>query len=75
MKKLTVKQLKLNKMVKKLTIFRKIPGTPLNEVLRTVNIHATFVGIGKNGQINSNEFKLLAEDLEPTSTGWSVIDI
>lgn len=66
--------------MKKLTIFKRSDkierdGTFKNEVLRSICVHSSFIGIGKNGQINGSEFKKLAQDLEPTSTGISVIDI
>lgn len=61
--------------MKKLLIYRKNTDTNRNELLRSVNVFYTFIGIGRWGQINQAEFKSLAEDLEPTSTSFSVIDI
>ena len=67
-------------MIKKLLIYRKSEkigkdGIYPNELIRTVGIHASFVGIGAKGQINGLEFKKLSTDLEPTSTSYDVIDI
>jgi len=67
-------------MIKQLLIYKKsdkigIDGKYPNILLRTVGIHFTFCGIGKSGTINTVEFKKLAEDLEPTSTSYDVIDI
>jgi hypothetical protein len=66
-------------MIKQLLIYRKsdkigADGKYPNILLRTVGIHPTFVGIGKTS-INPGEFKKLAEDLEPTSTSFDVIDL
>lgn len=61
--------------MKKLLIYRKNLNTGKNELLRSISLFYTFIGIGKWGQINRAEFKSLAEDLEPTLTSFSVIDI
>ena len=58
--------------MKKLIIYRSAENN-LNQVLRTIRVTADFIGIGKKGQINNEEFKKLALDLEPTATSHEVI--
>jgi hypothetical protein len=58
--------------MKKLIIYRRDENN-LNQVLRTIRVTADFIGIGKKGQINNEEFKKLALDLEPTATSHEVI--
>lgn len=58
--------------MKRLFIYLKTDDKKL--LLRTVTVHSSFVGIGKNGAINTSEFKKLADDLEPTSNHYAVVD-
>ena len=58
--------------MKKLIIYRRDENN-LNQVLRTIRETADFLGMGKKGQINNEEFKKLALDLEPTATSHEVI--
>lgn len=44
-------------------------------LLRTVRVNRTFIGIGANGQTNHEEFKKLAQDLEPTSTSFQLLNL
>ena len=62
----------------KVTIFKyirsphdhsKITG---KETLRVINVHDSFIGIGKHGSINMAEFKELADDLESHNDGVSL---
>lgn len=64
--------------MKKVSIFRfirdhnnfgKIIG---KEVLRVINVSETFIGIGERGQINKEEFRKLANALEPYNDGVSL---
>lgn len=61
-------------MRKKLLIYRRNDLGQL-ELLRTIAVAETFIGIGKNGNINNEEFKKLALDLEPDSTSCDIIDL
>ena len=61
--------------MKQLTIFsyirdpRRADKIVGRNVLRVVNVHETFVGIGDKGQIIKSEFKKLADALEPYNEG------
>lgn len=64
--------------MKKMTIFRyirskreydKIIG---RETLRVVNVHPSFIGIGKDEEVNRAEFRKLADILEPTNEGINI---
>lgn len=64
--------------MKKMTIFRFIRD-PRNfgkilgkETLRVVNTHESFTGVGENGTINKEEFKKLADVLEPYNEGINI---
>lgn len=58
--------------MKKLFIYRKTDDKKF--LLRTITVSSSFIGIGKFGAINPGEFKKLAEDLEPTSNQFSIVD-
>jgi len=58
--------------MKKLLIYRR-ESNGENLLLRAINVTADFNGIGKKGQINNEEFKRLALDLEPTATSHEVV--
>lgn len=65
--------------MKKLFIYRKngkvnARGEEQSDLIRTTTVHSSFIGIGKKGQINHNDFKELALDLEPTATSHLVLD-
>lgn len=62
--------------MKKMKIFKYIRDNKnykiLNKLtLRIINVHESFEGFGKHGQINKAEFKKLANDLEPFNDGIS----
>ncbi len=59
---------------KKLIIYRRIDENTV-ETLRAVTVHFSFIGIGRNGQYNPFEFKRLAQDLEPSHTFYTVINL
>jgi hypothetical protein len=65
--------------VKQLTIFRLVRDPRNNDIvkgkrtLRVINVHPTFVGIGTKGAIDKSEFKRLADALEPSNDGFSVL--
>lgn len=60
--------------MKKLLIFsRDFNGK--NILLRAVRVTADFIGIGTKGQINNEEFKKLALDLEPTATSHQIVNL
>lgn len=42
------------------------------KVLRVINVHESFVGIGEKGAINKAEFKKLADALEPYNDGITI---
>jgi hypothetical protein len=62
--------------MKKLVIYKDVFNEGKKKVerrvLRSITPGPTFVGYGKNGTINSNEFKKLAQALEPGMTGHYV---
>lgn len=59
---------------KKLIISKRISEEEVI-VLRVVNVHPSFIGIGKNGQVNPFDFKRLAQDLEPDHTFYNILNI
>ncbi len=64
--------------MKRLTIFKLIRDPRDNDkvldkqVIRIVNVHPSFVGIGERGVINKSEFKKLADSLELSNDGFYV---
>jgi len=58
--------------MKKLLIYSR-NSEGVNVLLRVVRVTIDFIGIGKNGQINNEEFKKLSLDLEPTATSHQII--
>ena len=58
--------------MKKLLIYSR-NSEGVNVLLRVVRVTTDFIGIGKNGQINNEEFKKLSLDLEPTATSHQII--
>lgn len=44
------------------------------KVIRVVTVHPSFMGIGKRGQVNHDEFKKLALNLEPTADRHEIMD-
>jgi hypothetical protein len=60
--------------MKKLLIYAKNPYTDKNELIRRISVSADFIGIGKKGQINIQEFKNLAGYLEPHFSTVEVLD-
>lgn len=60
--------------MKKLLIYSR-NSKGVNVLLRSVRITADFIGIGKNGQINNEEFKKLSLDLEPTATSHQLLNL
>lgn len=69
---------KLN-IMKKLTMFtynrNKMGEIISKNVLRSISVHPTFVGIGANGVAIRDEFGKLAKNLEPSMQGFTVIDL
>ena len=65
--------------MKQLTIFRLVRDPNNNDkvlgrmTLRIINVSSTFVGIGERGVVNKAEFKKLADALEPSNDGFSVL--
>lgn len=42
------------------------------DTLRVINVHPTFEGITSKGEINKDEFKKLADALEPGNDGFII---
>lgn len=53
--------------------FDKVDGTKGKDLVRVVNVHPTFVGIGKRGQINNFDFTKLRIDLEPSCDSHEIV--
>lgn len=65
--------------MKQLTVFRLVRDPRNNDkvlgkqTLRIINVHPVFVGIGEKGAVNKAEFKKLADALEPSNDGFSIL--
>jgi len=60
--------------MKKLLIYSR-NSEGVNVLLRSVRVTIDFIGIGKNGQLNNEEFKKLSLDLEPTATSHMIVNL
>lgn len=62
--------------MKKLFIYKNedFNGVLVKNLLRVITVHPTFVGIGRNRNIDVSEFRKLAEYLEPNFSSIAVID-
>ncbi len=59
--------------MKKLLIYYKDSPETQSYLVRVIYVSADFIGIGKKGQINTQEFKQLALDLEPNHSTIEII--
>jgi hypothetical protein len=64
-----MKQVTIFQFIRNPRDYSKITG---KRVLRIINVHPSFVGIGTDDNINKSEFRKLANDLEPTNDGCDV---
>ena len=53
--------------------YQKDDGSKGKQLIRVVNVHPSFQGIGKKGQINIQEFRDLRQDLEPSCDSHEVV--
>lgn len=60
--------------MKKLLIYKR-DHNDKNVLLRSVRVTPDFIGIGNKGQINNEEFKKLALDLEPSATSHQIVNL
>lgn len=65
--------------MKKLTMFtynrNKMGEIISKNVLRSTNVHPTFIGIGSNSVAIRDEFSKLAKNLEPSMEGFTIADL
>lgn len=64
-----MKQVTIFKLLRDPNDHSKVVG---KQALRIVNVHHSFEGIGQKGAINKEEFKKLADVLEPGNDGCDI---
>jgi hypothetical protein len=61
--------------MKKLLIYCKDRPDSQSYCVKSVRVTADFIGIGKNGQINEQEFRKLAQDLIPDYSSIQIVNL